>query len=134
VDVDPALEWAIVKTSKFHDYDPRRPDFAYETIYTYAAAIHGLPALKRIEVRNCWKAEDGTMHYAPLTTTEFLEFSERSTFDTSEYTLSHYGLGPPYLAYAGLIAAALLALGCFHVVTEWLRQRRRRGLSWATTE
>jgi hypothetical protein len=131
VDVNPALSWAVVRTSISHS---GFVSSGIETEYSYEGTVNGLPALRRLQSWYWTETPEGQKEYAPNpanTIIDVVEFHDQPTFVASEYTLSHYGLGPPYLTYIAITAALGLAVGCIFALRAWIRRRRSRGLSWA---
>src|SRR5262245_7952438 len=127
LDVDPT-SWGIVRSSC---YPIPNVQWVHDAEYVYAGMIHGIPKLQRMELRS-WHQGLDRQFWRPysLETVEVSQFTELETIDPSQFTLGHYGLGPPYKAVAGITAALLLVAGWVYVLRAWYRQRRRRGLSW----
>lgn len=128
-DVDPA-NWLIVRNGARLD---GRSDLIDETELTYNGTVHGMPALKRLKTTRWITEENGQRRKIPFRTIDVLEFREEPTFSPSEYSLSYYGLGPPYRAILGVAATGALGAGWVYAWGQWRRKRRRRTLTWAVT-
>jgi hypothetical protein len=128
VDVNPALSWSIVRMSIGHGQEGSN---GTESEYEYEGSFAGLPALKRKTSWNWWITPDGKKQYGEPKIITVVQLTEETDFDRSEFTLDHYGLGPPYRAYLGLAATALVVAVALITLRSWLLTRRRRGLSWA---
>jgi hypothetical protein len=128
LDVDPARSWVLVRASVTSSVSP---EAHREFEFDYSGSIHGLPALRRFVLWYVYRTPDGQVHRNPTRGSEILEFMEQPTVDHSEFTLGHYGLGPPYRVYFAAAATLLVAATAINVLLAWRRQRRRRGLTWA---
>jgi hypothetical protein len=141
LDVNPAWSWAVVGQGVF------RSEFSLrDTRWHFDGTIHGLPKLKWIQetflgvdISRPWLCRSALdwIYCVPGTSIEVLEYREQSTFEASEFQLSHFGFHPPYRAYVGLAATGVLAIvGLFtaYAVHRRTQQRRRRSLTWAVAE